>query len=425
VVGRNVAVTSNGVAVTTTGSGLMTAKTGLGQMIHDLPDGVTELGDVAIDTFNESLVFALDFTNSTVCSFKLDSLDLTLIGCTPTNSFGTSFFSAISVMGGTAVVSCGCVVCESEGGLTVFQYDTETGQLDSSPRIRNFEFDVTGQFNSVLITPTLVWINTHLLGGDFDYVHRVVELDLDEDAKTPVSLVGDSSITIDDNLQSLWIPPYFFPFSSAAFTHDSPNSTAETTYVYSTYGPGFAARAGNINNMTEDIVNSTRFDDVFGEENPGVPAIALAVNQEKALLVVGGYNETSNSSFLGLFNVSEPMEPEPMETVPISGRITSVASEGNVIAISTESGMSSFITIPQEGPLDPPIDMGPSKADKAKKAGKTSKGAKTDKKGSKKATSVITNPEEGPPSKPDKATKGEKAGKTSKGAKTDKKGKKD
>jgi len=375
VAGSNVAVTSNGVAVTTTGSGLMTTKTGLGQMIHDLPEGVTELGDVAIDTFNESLVFALDFTNSTVCSFKLDSLELTLIGCTPTNSFGTSFFSAISVMGGTAVVSCGCVVCAEEdgAGLTVFQYDTETGQLDDVPRIRNFEFDVTGQFNSVLITPTLVWINTHLLGGELDYVHRVVELDLEEDAMIPVSLVGDSSITIDDNLQSLWIPPYFFPFSSAAFTHDNPNSNAETTYVYSTYGPGFAARAGNIYNMTQNVVNSERFDDVFGEENPGVPAIALAVNQEKALLVVGGYDESSESSFLGLFDVSEPMEPEPMETVPISGRITSVASKGNVIAISTESGMLSFMTIAQEGPLDPPIDMGPSKSGKSSKSSKSGK----------------------------------------------------
>lgn len=96
-----------------------------------------------------------------------------------------------------------------------YKYDTETGQLDNVLRIC---IGGDGEINSVLITPTLMWINAHLLGGELDYV-RVAELDLEEYARIAVRLVGDSRITIDDNLQSLWIPPYFFPFSSAAYTH--------------------------------------------------------------------------------------------------------------------------------------------------------------------------------------------------------------
>lgn len=147
----------------------------------------------------------------------------------------------------------------------------------------------------------------------------------------------------------------------------------ETNYVYSTYGPGFAVRAGNEIDRTQYVINSERFDDVFGEENAGVPAIAVAVNQENKLLVVGGYDEISGSSFLRLFDVSEPMESEPIEIVPISSSITSVASNSDVIAISTESG-TSLMMIPQKGPVDPPVDSPKSgKYAKASKSGKSSK----------------------------------------------------
>ena len=97
------------------------------------------------------------------------------------------------------------------------------------------------------------------------------------------------------------------------------------------------------------VADATEIPEVFGPGNADMAAIAVAVNQEEALLVFGGFNSITDASALAIYDITEPLSPTRMKTLFLQdtgGRLTSVASGLDTIAVAFDSAAVDIVLIP-------------------------------------------------------------------------------
>jgi len=245
--GRNIVITSTGIAVATTlgrvtrssivgGKSLVTfdVRTGI-ERTHSfdnvLPSGIQGFDDVAISegtatssstgrngrrrTKSSIKVFAIDANSGLLCSFNLRNVNsLSFIGCTTRSVASQPFVGIDTNNEGTLVVSGGT------GGASVFSYNTNTGVLDDSPSIRNRELgDDIGY-------PSVTFVNSDevAFGTDANRGFAVTIATIGGSRRRP-TLSRDAQFRVRDTIGFDYVlQPANFPFDSAVYIPQGRNS---------------------------------------------------------------------------------------------------------------------------------------------------------------------------------------------------------
>lgn len=324
---QNVAMSSSsaGVAVATAASsgGLLTRLGEEESLLFPPPDGISTFTDVSIDADKDGLVFGLSVSPPQVCSYSLDQTgSLTLINCSAA-SFATSPFCGISAVGGTLTISGGT------GGVTVFDYDADTGTLEETPRLLNFRMDVIGNPDVLMITPTQAAFSSDI--GDSPRFGTIVA-EISSDAITTRAVIRNPNSSGFDNT----ITPSNFPFVNAVYSG---------TWLYTANGG--MSRA----NLSLASRESTGIE--ISSPDASFQAVTVAVNEEQDKLVFGGLLGNGQSVIYS-FDIMDPENPVLSETMEVDGRITSVASSGSVVAYVVQGGVTiASFAIDEMTPITP------------------------------------------------------------------------
>jgi len=307
-----VAMTSSGIAVAANGGdGLILQQSASDPSIQQpFPTGIQSFDDVSIDAGNEALVFALSTTSQRVCSFNISGEDLTLVNCVgEEDNFGVAPFCGVSALNSTLIISGGT------RGLTIYQYNTDSGVISDSPSVLNFRgLEAIGHPDVVLVNAGLAALST-----DFNGTPRFGTL--------MASIQGSNvnnvqEFRVEDSLEfDLTIRPANFPLVNAIY------ETETGTYMYTANGPM----------LVQDPKSDSTSNTLSGAPT-GFSAVTVAVNTVKKIAVFGGVSASGGSQILFYDLSVDPRNPSLMGSVPVSGqRITSIASGGDVAAYTTEN----------------------------------------------------------------------------------------
>ena len=310
---QNVAMTSTGIAVAAMGpDGLVfqqSASTGQPET-QSLPMGIESFDDVSVDVENEALVFALSTVSQRVCSFTIMSDGLNLVNCVG-DGFEVDPFCGISALGGTLIISGGT------GGLTVYQYNTDSGVISESPNVLNLELGVIGHPDVVLVDANLAALSTDFSGSPrFGTQMASIE-------DNSVIFVRDFRVQDSLGFQSS-LRPANFPLVNAIY------NTEGNTYMYTANGA--------IQVQNPRLADTVTILSTSGAPN-GFSAVTVAVNAAREFLLFGGLIDSGGSAIL-IYDLSgNPLNPTLVESILLSDqRITSIASGDDVAAYTTQGG---------------------------------------------------------------------------------------
>jgi hypothetical protein len=338
----NVAISPTEVAVVAGGQGIA------GLVSRQLPDGqeyvfdlsvflgeITAFDDVAIDPANPDLVFALDAEAQTVCSFILQgNATLTIVGCA--RDFSVDPYCGISALNGTLAISGGT------GGFTTFKYDItpENGNIGritaDAVHLDVVVPNVVGYPDVLLLTPTLAAFST-----DF------------ADSSNGVPQFGTMVVDISDEIpQELYnfrvVDTLSFEFALRPSNFPLVNSIYETPCA----GQTVMYTANGALTIQDPFTSGT----TTAISIPGFRAVTSTVNQQKALLFVGGVDTATGNSEIRGFTLTDPLNPSiSTNTVLVgTGRVVSVASSGErVLYITTGSDRTSYAFFSHTGQTAP------------------------------------------------------------------------
>lgn len=291
-----------------------------------LPSGITSFADVAVDPTDENKVFALSTAEQQVCSFLLDGTSLAFVNCVG-NSFAVSPFAGVSAYEGSLIVSGGV------GGLTVYDYNVQNGQIDAQPRFSNVQLqNVVGHPDVLLISSELAAMST-----DFSNPRGFGTMMVDLSGSSP-QRVRDFRVANSLNFD-LSRGPANFPLVNAYY---------ETESIMYIANGALTAQDPFVTGSTMDLSSfiSNR-------------AMTCAVDTPSSMLVVG--EENNDNFFVEIFNIADPSSPELLQQMEVSGRLTSVVIKNGVVVYSTATGMLGTITVaqnPTDGVTEPPTSMG-------------------------------------------------------------------
>jgi hypothetical protein len=319
---RNVAISPNKVAVVAGGQGIA------GLVSRQLPDGqenvfdlsifegrIVAFDDVAIDPANPFLVFALDAQSQTVCSFLLNVVaSLTIVGCA--EDFSVDPFTSISALNGTLAISGGT------GGFTTFKYSTtddgNIGRIDVNAVHLNAEVpNVVGYPGVLLVTPTLAAFSTDFADSSNE-VPRFGTMMVDLSGESAQEL---HNFRVVDSLSfDFALGPSNFPLENSIYG----TPCAGQTVMYTANGALTSQDPYTSGTTTEISI-------------PGFRAITSTVNQEKALLFVGGVDTVTGNSEIRGFTLTDPLNPSISTSTVLAGtgRVVSVASSGEIVLYIT------------------------------------------------------------------------------------------
>eukprot|EP00978_Attheya_sp_CCMP212_P019356 scaffold54191_cov45-Attheya_sp.AAC.2 len=360
---RNVAISPNKVAVVAGGEGIA------GLVSRQLPDGeenvfdlsffggrITAFDDVAIDSANPNLVFALDAQSQTVCSFLLNG-DATLTAVSCALDFSVNPFCGISALNGTLAISGGT------GGFTTFKYiidvgNINIGRIDDEAVQRNVMVpNAIGYPDVLLVTPTLAAFSTDFADGSNE-VPRFGTMMVDLSDESPQELYN---FRVVDSL--------FFDFALVPSNFPLVNSVYETpcagqTVMYTANGALTSQDPFTSGTTTEIPIPSFR-------------AVTSAVNQEKKALFVGGVNTATGNSEIRDFTLTDPLNPliSTITALAGTGRVVSVASSGDIVLyimdgpdgtsydFFSHTGQTAPVQVcPTQAPTPLPMTPGPTRA---------------------------------------------------------------
>jgi hypothetical protein len=273
-------------------------------------DRITAFDDVAIDSANPNLVFALDAQSQTVCSFLLNGdATLTAVGCAL--DFAVNPFCGISALNGTLAISGGT------GGFTTFKYGTNVenlGRIDNEAVQRNVILpNVIGYPDVLLVTPTLAAFSTDFADGSNE-VPRFGTMMVDLSDEPPREL---HNFRVVDSLR--------FQFALAPSNFPLVNSVYETPCA----GQTVMYTANGALTSQDPFTSSTPTEIPI----PSFLAVTSAVNQEKKSLFVGGVNTATGNSEIRDFTLTDPLNPmiSTITALAGTGRVVSIASSGDIV----------------------------------------------------------------------------------------------
>ena len=235
-------------------------------------------------------------------SIATDTPSLSLINCVE-SAFAVSPFCGISSLGGTLIISGGT------GGVTVFDYDA-TGKLEQSPRILNFDLQVIGNPDVVMVNPTQAALSSDI-GGSPRFGTIVVNIN--GTTLTPVGEFRNPSSSGFDNA----LGPSNFPFVNDVYTN-----TNGDVFLYTANG-GMTVQNINVADSIVEIAAPVQ----------GFQAVTVSVNQESDLVVFGGLLP-SGESIIYAFDIEDDMAL--IGQVQVEGRITSVATSEDIVSFVTQ-----------------------------------------------------------------------------------------
>ena len=322
--GQNVVMMNDGRVIAAMGdgsnSGLIFQQAGLSPVIVEeipLPNAITAFHDITIDPANPNLIFALDTTSRQVCSYMKTGDTLSLVNCAGDGNFATSPFSGVSAFDGSLIVSGGT------GGITLFKYDNDTGELDASPVASNVELPgVIGHPDATMIDSTTIALSTDFRGGNGGkFGTLIVSIDVDSNILNPVR---EFRITNENSLGfRFFVGPANFPLVNAMYY---PGDGSESI-MYTANGV--------MQSQTPLVGNSGVFliGDNAGDVPNGFEAVTVAVNNDLQMLIFGGLvgSNGADSAILCFdLNVDDPLRSPSLMDVKLlpNVRITSIASTG-------------------------------------------------------------------------------------------------
>jgi hypothetical protein len=344
---RNVAISPNKVAVVAGGQGFA------GLLSRQLPEGqenvfdlsliegqITAFDDVAIDPANPNLVFALDSQSPAVCSFLLNGdASLTVVNCV--RDFSVNPYCGISALDGTLAISGGT------GGFTTFKYGTTAGDLLGRIDVNAVHLNVvvpnvSGYPDVLLVTPTLAAISTDFADSSNE-VPRFGTMMVDISGESPQELYN---FRVENSLSSDFVlAPSNFPLVNSIY--ETP--CEGLTVIYTANGALTSQEVFTSGTTTEISI-------------PGFRAVTSAVNQEKALLFVGGVDTVTGNSEIRGFTLADPRSPLISYSTVLAGTVVSVASSGDIVLyIVTGSDGTSYDFFSHTGQT-PPMQICPTLA---------------------------------------------------------------
>jgi len=311
--GHNVAMTSSGIAVAATGiegQGLILQQTASRQPApQPLPQDIASFQDVSVDAGNERLVFALSTVSRRVCSFTISNAALSLQNCVG-GRFAVAPFCGVSALDGTLIISGGT------GGMTIYEYNPESGVISGSPSVLNRGLGAIGHPDVVLVDADLAALSTDFR-GEPRFGTQIASIQ-----GSSVNFVRDFRVRNSLRFNSI-LAPANFPLVNAIY------KTNTNTYMYTANGPM---------QVQEPLSSDTPT--TIGAPN-GFSAVTVAVNTAKNIAVFGGLTDSGGSSILFYDLSVNPRKPTLVSNVPIRiQRITSIALGGDVAGYVTQQSPS-------------------------------------------------------------------------------------
>jgi len=378
--GRNIVITSNGIAIATTlgsvtrssiigGTSLVTFDVRTGQeRTHSfdnvLPGSIQGFDDVVISEStvssrngrrrNKSMirVFAIDANSGLVCSFNLVNVNnLSLIGCTTRSVSSRPFVGIDTNDEGTLVVSGGT------GGASVFSYNTNTGVLDNQPSIRNRDLGDVGY-------PSLTFINSNevAFGTDADRGFAVTIATLGGNNRRR-TISRDAQFRVQNTIGFDYVlQPANFPFDSAVYNPQQGRNNGQS-WLYAANG------AITVQNPNGNVRSSRDVSNVVPNRF-NFEAVTIDIDSSRSIAVVGGLINGGSSSAYAVLDVSQPQNPTFVALNDIgrnnnasggrgSGRITSIATADGIVLYVREGSnvigrdnVSSLLDKEEDGEID-------------------------------------------------------------------------
>jgi hypothetical protein len=334
----NVAITSDQVAVVALGTSLVSRQLPDGDELLFEPSTVQVAGfdDVTNDPSDPSTIYALSTEDSTVCRFIIqDDAALSPLDCVFVFD-DVKAYSGISASNGTVVMSGG------SKGFTVFDFTGARPFNDSGIFINVQLPNVVGQYDVLMITPTLAAFSTNFgdsAAGNSSFGTMIVDLSGDEAQER-------YNFRVDLSLQFTFaIEPSNFALENALY-----ETPCGTSFLYTANG-ALTIQETFKSNSTKEIVI------------PNFRAVTSAVNQELGLLVLGGADDDAIFQ-IQVHSLLDPHSPSLLESFEGVGRVTSVASAGNVVAYTTVNadGASYNLTTLASNTTVPQCSAAPSQA---------------------------------------------------------------
>jgi len=330
-----VAITSSGIVIAASGPGggglILQQSASSSSVQQALPTGIASFDDVSIDAGNEALVFALSTISQQVCSFTLSDGDLNLVNCVGEgDDFEVSPFCGVSALDSTLIISGGV------GGLTIYQYDIESGMISDSPNVLNRKLQgVVGHPDVVLVSAGLAALSTDFSFGFGTLMASIQESDVNNVKEFRVeNTLGFAFFATSK--------PANFPLVNAIY------ETETGTYMYTANGPM---------QVQEPILDNAI--DVLSGAPTGFLATTVAVNTAKKIVVFGGVDASGGNQILFYDLSVDPRNPSLVESVPVTGqRILSIASGGDVAAYTTVNlATIQYEQLPTSSPASSPVTL--------------------------------------------------------------------
>jgi hypothetical protein len=335
----NVVITSNQVAVVALGTSLVSRQLPDGDEHVFEPSAVDVAGfdDVANDPLDPSAIYALSTEDSTICRFTIqDNAALSPHECVfvfdPVGPF-----SGISASNGTVAMSGG-----SEG-FTVFDLSGARPINDTGIFLSVQLPNVVGQYDVLMITPTLAAFSTDFgdsAEGKPRFGTMIVDLSGDE-AQELYNFGVDLSLEF-------------------TFAVEPSNFALENVLYETPCGTSFLYTANGVLTIQETFKSNSTKEIVI----PNFRAVTSAVNQELGLLVLGGADDDAIFQ-IQVHSLLDPRSPSLVESFEGVGRVTSVASAGDVVAYTTVNadGVSyNLTTLVSNTTVPPQCSAAPSQA---------------------------------------------------------------
>ena len=315
--GRNIVITSDGIAIATSSQAdrqLVTYDVRTSQerthRFTNLPSNVNAFHDVSVDPRLNSriapttFVFAIDAEAGIVCSFNLcasnnrrqqrnnnirqggtvgQDVQMNLIGCT-TRSVSTQPFTGIANMGGTMVVSGGT------GGTSVFTYNPQNGRLSSEPFIRNQRLRDVGNPDVTMISNDRVAYCADDSRGSISF--GVVTASINRQTS---SITRDSFSRVQGTVGFDYsLGPANFPFESSVYRVPG----EAQSYLYAANG-AVTVQDTSRGSSTRDVNLPSGFE-----------ALTIDVDSQRGVAVVGGVvDDGASSAYLVLDIRTRPLSP--------------------------------------------------------------------------------------------------------------------
>lgn len=309
--GRNIRIANAGTIVATRGEqGLETIIYQQQSSVYSLPSGVTTFDDISI---SGNFIFALSVKDRTICTYEiLSTHDIVLSSCHQ-GSWNIGAFGGISCTNGV------CVVAQGEAGMTILDYDTESGDIASSARIRNLMFDNAYALVDVeLVDSQVAAMSTH-----FDNGFSVFR------PKFGTTLVNlESFVILDDSFRvrqnvlrtNYAVGPSNFALVNAPY-HNPANGER---YLYTAHGGMTVSHIGETDSTK--VIYDTALDGRFR---------ALTVACHNGILAFGGIVSDDGRDYVMVFDglESTPMQPKGLALFQMPFRVLSVAIRENIVAV--------------------------------------------------------------------------------------------